>query len=207
MDEFVRFACPECNTRLKMPVQYVGETCHCVCGHLMKVPGPALAAVVTKTLGVKRDRYYMQVFQLVLGVIGYFLLVVSASMLYLPFVGALAFPISVVSILMCGVSLFLFPQDHANNKWLTYLLIIIGLIGLFMVIAGASFEYTSYLVARSRNRYFPSPWLPVFAVLGFDIVTSGIIVLGVRRRTQLESKQVFLLWLSAFLSVPITSSC
>ncbi|HDO31217.1 MAG TPA: hypothetical protein ENG79_09230 [Desulfobacteraceae bacterium] len=150
----------------------------------------------------------MKIYQFFIGAIGYILLVVSASFLDVPILSLLAIPTFVVSILIYGVFLFSFPQDDTiNKKWLANLLIIIGLIGLSIVIAEASTEYASYLVAHSRNvieKFYPSPWLTVFIILGFDIVASSIIALGARRRTRLESKHVFFLWLSAFLSVPIT---
>ena len=150
----------------------------------------------------------MKIYQILVGIIGYILLVVSASSFHMPILSLLALPVFVVSILVCAVFFFLLPQNHATNKkWFSAFLIIVGTMGLAATIGYSAWQYADYLVAISRNvveKFYPSPWLKVFMMLGFDAVASSIIVLGVQKRTRWKGKSLFFLYLTVFLSVPIT---
>ena len=144
------------------------------------------------------------------GIIGYILLVVGATFLHAPILALGAIPILIVSIVLCTTFLFSLSNDQVSNKkWLGAFLIIVGIIGFYITIGYAAYQYADYLVASSRNvieRFYPSPWkvIFVFKVLAADIIATSIITLGIKQRTGWEGKRIRLAWSAIFLSAPIT---
>ncbi len=144
------------------------------------------------------------------GIIGYVLLVIHASFLHTPIIGLLALPIFAASIVVCAILLLFLPlcNDQVSKKrWFGTFLIIMGITGLSATVACAAIQYGDYLVASSRNvvdRFFPAPWQNILKILAFDIITSGLTVLGVRQRSKWKGRKTFLLWLVLFLAVPLT---
>jgi hypothetical protein len=141
------------------------------------------------------------------GVIGYFLLLISAVYIDTPFIGVLALG-SFLAGLVLIIQFYLGLRDKKKTpKWLYVSLIISGTLLLFLLLGFTAVSYNQYLVLIDRNTVIEN--LPLtkkhtIIIILLNLIAFTLIIFGIKDNPSLSRFRLFLITVPSLVVIPVT---
>lgn len=140
-----------------------------------------------------------------LGISGYFILILSAAFLDIPFLGLLAIPTFLIGVILLLIFYLKLIDIKKSFMWFFIILVVIGVLMLSGALGYSAVEFNQYLVSKHRGEeILYLPWVRIIQIIGINIVSSFVILAGIKHSSKLNKEKLLVSWIPSFFIIPVT---